>query len=192
MTTPTVDSQSRPRPHHAAVIGAAGGLGQGMLGVIRAAGISLAAIGGTQAGSRLTGRAERRISRRCCPVSPPIRPALTDAFAGAYAVRTAIGVTATTHERLRLARGRHRPRWRVQRLAARQTTGIVMINTLITALRGEAASRAMGVRLHTLEARNPQEIDSAFAEMARERAGALLVLPDSVFLSQRSQIAELR
>jgi putative ABC transport system substrate-binding protein len=55
----------------------------------------------------------------------------------------------------------------------------------------EAAARALGVRLQTLEARNPPEIDSAFAAMTRERAGALLILPDSVFLSQRKQIAEL-
>jgi len=55
----------------------------------------------------------------------------------------------------------------------------------------EAAAQALGVRLQTLEARNPPEIDSAFAAMTRERAGALLILPDSIFLSQRSQIAEL-
>ena len=55
----------------------------------------------------------------------------------------------------------------------------------------EAAARALGVRLQTLETRNPQEIDSAFAAMTRERAGALLVLPDVIFLSQRRQIAEL-
>jgi putative ABC transport system substrate-binding protein len=55
----------------------------------------------------------------------------------------------------------------------------------------EAAARALGVRLQPLEARNSQEIDSAFAAMTRERVGALLILPDGVFLSQRSQIAEL-
>ncbi len=55
----------------------------------------------------------------------------------------------------------------------------------------EAAARGLGVRLQTLEARNPQEIDSAFAAMTRERAGALLILPDGIFLSQRRQIAEL-
>jgi putative ABC transport system substrate-binding protein len=47
------------------------------------------------------------------------------------------------------------------------------------------------VRLQTLEARNPQEIDSAFAAMTRERAGALLIFPDSFFATQRRQIAEL-
>ena len=55
----------------------------------------------------------------------------------------------------------------------------------------EAAARALGVRLQTLEARVPQEIDRAFAAMTRERAGALLVLTDSIFTNQRRQIAEL-
>jgi ABC-type uncharacterized transport system substrate-binding protein len=55
----------------------------------------------------------------------------------------------------------------------------------------EAAARALGVRLQTLEARDLQEIDSAFAAMARERAGALVILPDVIFLGQRRQMAEL-
>ncbi len=55
----------------------------------------------------------------------------------------------------------------------------------------EAAARALGVRLQTLEARVPQEIDSAFAAMTRERAGALVVLADAILLNQRKQIAEL-
>ena len=55
----------------------------------------------------------------------------------------------------------------------------------------EAAARALGVRLQALEARDPQEIDSAFAAMTRERAGALLIFPDPIFGNQRRQIAEL-
>jgi putative tryptophan/tyrosine transport system substrate-binding protein len=55
----------------------------------------------------------------------------------------------------------------------------------------ETAARALGVRLQTLEARVSQEIDSAFAAMTRERAGALVVLTDSIFTNQRRQIAEL-
>jgi ABC-type uncharacterized transport system substrate-binding protein len=55
----------------------------------------------------------------------------------------------------------------------------------------ETAARALGVRLQILDARNPQEIDSAFAAMTRERAGALLILGDALFGSQRKQIAEL-
>jgi putative ABC transport system substrate-binding protein len=49
----------------------------------------------------------------------------------------------------------------------------------------------LGGRLQTLEARNPQEIDSAFAAMTRERAGALLILGDAIFTNQIRQIAEL-
>ena len=55
----------------------------------------------------------------------------------------------------------------------------------------EAAARTLGLRLQTLDARNPQEIDSAFAAMTRDRAGALLIFPDSLFGTQRRQIAEL-
>ena len=55
----------------------------------------------------------------------------------------------------------------------------------------EGAARALGMRLQTLEARDPQEIDSAFATMTKERAGALVVLSDAILLNQRRQIAEL-
>ena len=55
----------------------------------------------------------------------------------------------------------------------------------------EAAARAVGVRLQALEARDPQEIDSAFAAITRERAGALVVLADAILYNQRKQIAEL-
>jgi putative ABC transport system substrate-binding protein len=53
------------------------------------------------------------------------------------------------------------------------------------------AARALGVRLQTLEARSPQEIANAFAAMTGERAGALVVLTDSIFTNQVRQIAEL-
>jgi putative ABC transport system substrate-binding protein len=55
----------------------------------------------------------------------------------------------------------------------------------------EAAARALGVRLQAVEAQDPQGIDNAFAAMTRERAGALLVLPDAIFGNQRKQIADL-
>jgi len=55
----------------------------------------------------------------------------------------------------------------------------------------EAAGRILGMRLQPLEARGPGEIDRAFAAMARERAGALLVLLDSMLLDQRERIADL-
>jgi len=42
----------------------------------------------------------------------------------------------------------------------------------------DMAARALGVRLQPLAARGPTEIDRAFAAMARERAGAFLVVLD--------------
>jgi putative ABC transport system substrate-binding protein len=55
----------------------------------------------------------------------------------------------------------------------------------------EASAQTLGVRLQSLEARGPGEIDQAFAAMTRERAGALLVLLDSMLLAQRGRIADL-
>jgi putative ABC transport system substrate-binding protein len=55
----------------------------------------------------------------------------------------------------------------------------------------ETAAQALGVRLQPLETRGPGEIDGAFAAMTRERAGALLVLLDSMLLAQRERIADL-
>ena len=55
----------------------------------------------------------------------------------------------------------------------------------------EVAARALGVQLQILEARGPDEIDRAFAAMAREHTRALLVLGDPVFTSYRKRIADL-
>ena len=56
----------------------------------------------------------------------------------------------------------------------------------------EAAARALRVRLQPLEARSPQELDSAFAAMTRERAGALVILNDAILgVNLSKQIAEL-
>jgi putative tryptophan/tyrosine transport system substrate-binding protein len=55
----------------------------------------------------------------------------------------------------------------------------------------EGAARALGVQLHILQARTPPEIEAAFAAMRSQRAGGVLVLRDSLFLAQRTQIAGL-
>ena len=56
--------------------------------------------------------------------------------------------------------------------------------------RAQDAARALGIRLQSLEARNPSEIDSAFAALSAERADAGIVLGDTVFLDQRTRIAD--
>jgi putative ABC transport system substrate-binding protein len=53
------------------------------------------------------------------------------------------------------------------------------------------AARAMHVKVQLLEARGPREIDNAFAAMTKERAGAAIVLADTVFIAYRRHIADL-
>jgi putative ABC transport system substrate-binding protein len=55
----------------------------------------------------------------------------------------------------------------------------------------EAAAGKAGVALVRLEARNPQEVENAFAMMIQDGARALQVLPDSFLNAHRHRIAEL-
>jgi putative ABC transport system substrate-binding protein len=54
-----------------------------------------------------------------------------------------------------------------------------------------AAASGLGVTLLSFEAKEPNDIDTAFATMKKERAGALTVLPDPMLLGQRQKIADL-
>jgi putative tryptophan/tyrosine transport system substrate-binding protein len=53
------------------------------------------------------------------------------------------------------------------------------------------AARSFTVQLQVLQISDPAKFDGAFLAMRRERAEALIVLADPVFLSNRRQIAEL-
>lgn len=53
------------------------------------------------------------------------------------------------------------------------------------------AARALGVQLHDVPVRSPQELDGAFTTMTREHLGAFLTLPDPMFWNRRTQIADL-
>lgn len=55
----------------------------------------------------------------------------------------------------------------------------------------QSVAEPLAVRLHVLEARNPQEITAAFARISSLKADALVVLPDPWLLSQRIRITEL-
>src|ERR1043166_7245633 len=52
-------------------------------------------------------------------------------------------------------------------------------------------ARRLGISLQILNASSPSEIESAFATLAQQQAGALLVGPDTLFVSQRDQLVEL-
>ncbi len=55
----------------------------------------------------------------------------------------------------------------------------------------EDAGRALGLRLQFVEARGPTDIDRAFSDMTRERAGALSVLPSALFFIERRRLGDL-
>jgi putative ABC transport system substrate-binding protein len=53
------------------------------------------------------------------------------------------------------------------------------------------AARSLGLQLQLVEARGPGDFDGAFATMARERVGALLVVTDPVFIPHRARLVGL-
>ena len=53
------------------------------------------------------------------------------------------------------------------------------------------AARSLGVELQLLGARGPNEFDGAFAAMAKERVGALLVLSDAIFGYHQTRLVDL-
>jgi putative ABC transport system substrate-binding protein len=55
----------------------------------------------------------------------------------------------------------------------------------------EVAARALGVRLHVVEARGPEDFDRAFSDMTRARADALTVLGSGMFFSERRRLVDL-
>jgi threonine dehydrogenase-like Zn-dependent dehydrogenase len=171
MTTPTAEDQSRPLPHHVAVIGAAGGLGQGILSACRAAGISFTAI--------VRSRPERIVevpggSRVVVVQSLGDRPALMAAFAGADAVLAALGVTATTRERSALLSANMAAV--EESMLSAGVDRIVMINTLLTSAPGQRAGRIM--RFFTW-------MPGTIGRGAREQQAVVDALGDGAFSSLR-------
>jgi putative ABC transport system substrate-binding protein len=55
----------------------------------------------------------------------------------------------------------------------------------------ETAAQTLGVRLQLIEARQPDELETAFGAIARERPDALLVIADPMYDSQRKRIVGL-
>lgn len=138
MKTPFADDPIRPLPHHVAVIGAAGGLGQGILDVCRTEGIGFTAIVRSQP-ERITN--VPRGSHIAVVPSSTDCTLLREAFSGADAVLTALGVTSSSHDRSALLSVNMA---KVEEaMLASQVDRILMINTLLAARPGRPASRAM-------------------------------------------------
>lgn len=137
MTMPT-ENHSRPLPRHVAVIGAAGGLGQGILSVCREEGIGFTAI--------VRSRPERITavppgSRVAVVSSLADHHALTEALAGADAVITALGVTSTSRDGSALLSA-HMETVEQAMLTA-EVDRIVVTNTLLTSSPGKSATFLM-------------------------------------------------
>ena len=80
----------------------------------------------------------------------------------------------------------------VSRIAVLWQPGSVGERTERETLKGaEAAVQARGVRLHFVEARDPADIESAFSDMTRARAGALAVWGTAMFATERGRLVAL-
>ena len=55
----------------------------------------------------------------------------------------------------------------------------------------QSVARALGQRLVVLSANSESEIDTAFAEMAQQGVGAVLVMAEAIFTSRRAQLVAL-
>lgn len=67
--------------------------------------------------------------------------------------------------------------------------GNVGISTIVRAL--ETTARQLGVQLDVVDIRSPDQFESAFQQMTRRRAEALIVLSDTMFTSQWRRIVGL-
>jgi putative tryptophan/tyrosine transport system substrate-binding protein len=63
--------------------------------------------------------------------------------------------------------------------------------TALLLAQAKVAARSLPVQLHIQEARGPDEFERTFAALTRERAGALLVLTDGMFLLHVTRIVDL-
>ena len=55
----------------------------------------------------------------------------------------------------------------------------------------EATAEALGLRLQPLQVGSPDEFEGAFAAMAKERADAVMILPDTLTVPHAARLAEL-
>lgn len=55
----------------------------------------------------------------------------------------------------------------------------------------QSAAQTKGIMILSVEARTPQEIETAFIRIAKEKAGAVIVVQDAVFIQQRGRLADL-
>src|SRR5229473_2711387 len=83
------------------------------------------------------------------------------------------------------------PRGKLERLPALAAELVALKVDVILVRHQPCAARALGVRLQFVEARGPEDFDRAFSDMTRARAGALTVLPSTMFNTERRRLVDL-
>jgi ABC-type uncharacterized transport system substrate-binding protein len=78
---------------------------------------------------------------------------------------------------------------KVRRVAILSNPASPLQPLLIREVNGVA--RSLGVQLQHLEVRGPDEFESAFAAMAKERVGALVVVADAMLQFHKRQLVDL-
>ncbi len=58
-------------------------------------------------------------------------------------------------------------------------------------MEADKAAKGLGLTLQSLEVRSPEDIETAFASMLKERVGAFVTLPDPLLTEQRVRISDL-
>ena len=78
----------------------------------------------------------------------------------------------------------------VPRVAVLQHRGVYSERTMRDMLEGIRAA-AVGIELQVLEARSPNDFDTAFSAMAKARAGALIIFPSPMFYVNHRRLVDL-
>src|SRR5512138_1407811 len=55
----------------------------------------------------------------------------------------------------------------------------------------KSAAASLGLQLHVAQARGPEEFDAAFASMAADKVGSLLVMGNSIYFAHRARLIDL-
>jgi putative ABC transport system substrate-binding protein len=77
---------------------------------------------------------------------------------------------------------------RLSRLAVLATAGRT---AMLSLKETDVAGRSLGVAVQAFQVRGPGDLDNAFSAIAKERADALIVVPDLMFNEHRKQIVDL-
>ena len=78
---------------------------------------------------------------------------------------------------------------KLSQVALLQPAGHARNRTVLEGL--QAAAQTLGIKVLPLEARTPQEFETAFAAMAKAQVRALIVTPDPLFSQNRVPLAAL-